>query len=123
MLHGPIQRRSLPRHSTLLWVVMAADLMTVIEIQAIGEWLDTTSRLTAMATLGGHHVVVEVIAAAGFLLLAALALLTDGFTRISRRLALATNVACVLSVVALVGLIAFVLAALLSRVLFGRLRP
>jgi hypothetical protein len=36
---------------------------------------------------------------------------------------MATNVACVISVIALAGLIAFVLVALLSRVIFGKLRP
>jgi hypothetical protein len=66
---------------------------------------------------------VLVIAAGGFAMLAVLAVLTDGFTKTTRNLTLATNIACVLSVVALAGLIAFILVALLSRLLFGRLRP
>jgi hypothetical protein len=112
-----------PRHTTRLWVLMATDLMTAIWMYSFGPWLDETSRLTATTTLGGHHQIVLVIAAAGFVTLAVLALLTDGFTKTSRNLTLATNVACVLSVVALAGLIAFVIAALLSRLLFGRFRP
>jgi hypothetical protein len=123
MLQGPVRVRSSRHAATRLWVLMATDLMTVIWMDAAGPWLDRTSPLTATATLGGHHLVVLVIAAVGFVMLATLALLTEGFTKSSPRLTLATNVACIVSVVALTGLIALVLAALLSRLVFGRLRP
>ncbi len=111
------------RPSTSLWFVMAGDLATVIWMNTFGSWLDQTSKVTATATLGGHHVVVLVLAAIGFAMLATLAILTNGFSDFTPRLSLARNVACVISVVALTGLLAFVLASLLSRVLFGRLRP
>ncbi|WP_143465949.1 hypothetical protein [Kribbella sp. ALI-6-A] len=123
----------MPRHNTAtyiasrsvfgMWALMAADLMAVVWMHTFGPWLDQSSRLTATATLGGHHLVVLGFAAAGFLMLAALALLTEGFTKTTPKLTLATNAACVVSVVAVAGLIAFVLVALLSRLLFGKLRP
>lgn len=106
-----------------MWVLMGADLATVFWMYAVGPWLDRTSRLTATATLGGHHLVVLVLAAIGFVTLATLALMTEGFMRFSPGLALAKNAACVISVVALAGLFAFILVALLSRLVFGRLRP
>jgi hypothetical protein len=109
--------------SARMWILMAADLATVLWMNAVGEWLDQTSRLTATATLGGHHVVVMGVAGAGFVMLALLALLTDGFTVFNRRLASATSLACVVSVVALAGVLTFVLVALLGRVVFGRLLP
>ncbi|WP_344176361.1 hypothetical protein [Kribbella lupini] len=102
---------------------MAADLMAVIWMYTFGPWLDQSSRLTATATLGGHHWIVLAFAATGFLMLAGLALLTEGFTKTTTKLTLATNAARVVSVVALAGLIAFVLVALLARVVFGKLRP
>lgn len=111
------------RPSVSLWFVMAADLATVVWMHTVGPWLDTSSKLTATATLGGHHIVVLVLAAIGFAMLATLAILTDGFVRSTPRLSLVKNVACVISVVALTGLLAFIIASLLSRVLFGRLRP
>jgi hypothetical protein len=106
-----------------MWTLMAADLMTVVWMYTFGSWLDHSSRFTATATLGGHHMVVLACAAAGFLILAALALLTEGFTRTTTKLTLATNVACIVSVLALAGLIALVLMALLGRLVFGKLRP
>ncbi|WP_405070767.1 hypothetical protein OG558_14700 [Kribbella sp. NBC_01510] len=115
--------RMASRPSMSLWFVMAADLATVIWMHTVGSWLDRTSKFTATATLGGHHIVVLVLAAIGFAILATLAILTDGFTRSTPRLSLARNVACIISVVALTGLLALILAGLLSRILFGRLRP
>jgi hypothetical protein len=123
----------MPRHNTAtrsashsavtLWTLMAADLMAVIWMYTFGPWLDHSSRLTSTATLGGHHWIVLGAAAAGFLTLASLAMLTEGFTKSTTTLTMATNAACVVSVIALAGLVAFVLVALLSRVVFGKLRP
>ena len=111
------------RPTMSLWFVMAADLATVVWMYTVGSWLDQTSKFTATATLGGHHIIVLVLAAIGFAMLATLAILTDGFAHSTARLSLARNVACVISVVALTGVLALVLVGLLSRVLFGRLRP
>ncbi len=116
--------RTRTTHSTTrLWLLMGADLVTVVWMHTFGTWLDQTSRLTSTATLGGHHVVVLVLAAIGFAMLTTLAILTDGFTTSDPRLKLATNIACVVSVIALAGLLAFILAMLLSRIVFGRFRP
>lgn len=115
--------RNASRSTIGLWALMAADLMAVVWMQTFGPWLDHSSRFTATATLGGHHLVVLTFAALGFLMLAALALVTEGFTKTTPRLTLATNIACLASVIALAGLVALVVAALLSRLLFGKLRP
>ncbi|WP_133799921.1 hypothetical protein [Kribbella caucasensis] len=115
--------RSASRSAASMWSLMAADLMTVVWMYTFGQWLDHSSRFTATATLGGHHLVVLACAAAGFLMLAGLALLTEGFTKTTTKLTLATNVACIVSVLALAGLVALVLVALLGRLLFGKLRP
>jgi hypothetical protein len=89
----------------------------------LGSWLDHTSKFTATATLGGHHLVVLIIAALAFLALATVAVLSDGFTALTPALTIAKNLACVISVIVLTGLVALVLGALLSRLLFGALRP
>ncbi|GAA0594319.1 hypothetical protein HPO96_06875 [Kribbella sandramycini] len=115
--------RSTTRPATSLWFLMAADLMAVVWMHIFGPWLDHSSRFTSTATLGGHHLIVMIAAAIGFAMLAALAILTEGFTKATTKLTIATNVACVISVIALAGLIALILAALLSRLIFGKLRP
>jgi hypothetical protein len=112
-----------PRQSFILWFLMAADLATVIWMYTLGGWLDHASKFTATATLGGHHYVVLTIAAIAFTTLATVAILTDGFTHTTRRLTIAKNAACVISLVALTGLAALLLATLLSRLLFGTFRP
>ena len=115
--------RNSSRSGTSMWVLMAADLMAVVWMHTFGPWLDQSSRVTSTATLGGHHLIVLVSAGIGFGMLAVLAILTEGFTKSEARLTVATNIACVISVIALAGLIAFVLMALLSRLVFGKLRP
>jgi hypothetical protein len=109
--------------SLMLWLLMSADLATVIWMYTLGSWLDQTSKFTATATLGGHHLVVLIIAALAFLALATVAVLSDGFTALTPALTIAKNLACVISVIALTGLVALVLGALLSRLLFGAFRP
>ncbi len=111
------------RSATRMWALLIADLVTVVWMHAVGPWLDRTSPLTATATLGGNHLVVLALAAIGFAVLATLALLTEGFTMSNPTLTLAKNAACIISAVALAGLLAFILAALLSRVVFGRFLP
>jgi len=111
------------RSTTIYWFLMVSDLATAIWMYTVGSWLDSTSKFTATGTLGGHHVLLLIVALIGFLMLATLAVLTDNFTHSTPKLALARNVACIISIVALTGLIALILMALLSRVLFGPLRP
>jgi len=95
---------------------------------AIGNWLDQTSRLTAVITLGGHHLLVLIMALVSFLMLAAAALLTDGFTSANKLGITLITVACMISVIALAGALSLILllaaGALLlgfvARLMFGR---
>ncbi|MFF0338498.1 hypothetical protein [Kribbella sp. NPDC004875] len=115
--------RARGRQSFILWFLMAADLATVIWMYSLGGWLDHASKLTATATLGGHHYLVRAVAAVAFTTLATVAILSDGFIHLTRRLSVLKTVACVVSVVALTGLVALLLATLLSRLVFGAFRP
>ena len=118
-----VRKRTDVRAAIVLWFLMAADLATVIWMYTLGEWLDHASKFTATATLGGHHYVVLATAAVAFTTLAAVAIVSDGFTKTTRPLAIARTAACVLSLTALTGLVALLLAALVARLLVGPLRP
>jgi hypothetical protein len=111
----------------LLWSLTLLDVMTVAWMLSAGDWLDRSSPLTAVVTLGGHHIVVLWLAVAAFATLATLMLLTKALTE-TRRLhlpfvmlgALASAVALggVLSIAILVvGVVALV--ALAGFALFG----
>jgi hypothetical protein len=50
-----------------------------------GDRLDRTSRVTAVVTLGGHHVLVLWLGVVAFAMLATLAVLTSGFMVAPRR--------------------------------------
>lgn len=115
--------RSRTKSSFILWFLMAADLATAIWMYTVGDWLDHTSKLTATATFGGHHYAVLIAAAAAFLTLATLAILTEGFTKTTRPLTVIQTAACILSLTVLTGLTALLLAALLTRLIAGPLRP
>ena len=67
-----------------LWVLALLDVMTVAWMLSAGEWLDRFSPVTAVITLGGHHLVVLGLALAGFVTLTALTLLTGAFTAARR---------------------------------------
>ena len=111
------------RPSFLYWFLMVSDLATAIWMYTVGSWLDSASKFTKTATLGGHHTILLLIALIGFLMLATLAGITDNFTRSTPKLALARNLACIISIIALTGLVALIVITLLSRLLFGPLRP
>jgi hypothetical protein len=106
-----------------LWALTAADIMVVVWMTVMGEWLDSASPVTSVITLGGHHRVVFGIALAGFLLLAALAPLTQGFASASPWQLVLLPLAGVTSVVALAGLLSVgglaVITILLIAHLFG----
>jgi hypothetical protein len=116
------------RTSRRLWVVAVLDMTAVAWMIAIGNWLDQTSRLTAVITLGGHHLLVLIMALVSFLMLAAAALLTDGFTSANKLGITLITVACMISVIALAGALSLILllaaGALLlgfvARLMFGR---
>ncbi len=122
MLRPPPERtpvRLSKRTARRLWTLAALDMVAVAWMIAVGNWLDQTSRLTAVVTLGGHHVLVLIMAIAGFLMLASGAVLTNGFRYASKlRLALITA-GCVISVAALAGALSVVLLLTLGALLLG----
>ncbi|MFK4084002.1 hypothetical protein ACI2LF_07835 [Kribbella sp. NPDC020789] len=118
-----VEARVSSRPSIMYWFLMVSDLATAIWMHTVGPWLDHTSKFTATGTLGGHHLLLLIIALTGFLMLAVVAVCTDNFTHTTPRLALLRNLACIISVIALAGMLALLLTALLSRLLFGHLRP
>ena len=54
------------RTARRLWIVAALDMVAVAWMIAVGTWLDQTSRLTKVITLGGHHALVLIMALVGF---------------------------------------------------------
>jgi hypothetical protein len=81
-----------------------------------GDSLDEQSRVTAVITLGGHHLVVLGLAVLAFAILAVLAPTTAGFAVASRPQLAALAVAGVVSTVALAGILS-VAALVVSVVL------
>jgi len=107
----------------VLWAMAGLDVMAVIWMLRMGDWLDNAIPVLSIVTLGGHHWVVFGLALVGFLLLAALAPATHGFVRASRLQRIVLPVAGLLSVVALAGLLSIVAVVvgvvLLVAVLMG----
>ena len=67
------------RNARRLWMLSALDMVAVAWMIAVGTWLDQTSKLTRVITLGGHHALVLILALVGFLILASSAVVTNGF--------------------------------------------
>jgi hypothetical protein len=115
---------SLPdRARRLPWALAAFDVMAAAWMIAAGDWLDQTSRVTSVVTLGGHHLVVLWLAVLGFAILAVLAPLTGGFAELNRIQVVALSVAGVVSVVAVAGVAsvaALVVGSVLLVALLGR---
>jgi ABC-type transport system involved in cytochrome c biogenesis permease subunit len=80
------------------------DGVTLAWMLAAGAWLDSCSPCR-VATLGGHRVVVIVLASVALVTLVVLALLTEGFTRATPEEAGALAVARVVSLIASAGLV------------------
>ena len=99
----------------LLWTVMVLDVATVVWMLVYGSWLDSASTLTSVVTLGGNHVLVVGLALVGFLLLAGLAPVTEGFGSANRREEVLLGAAGVISAVAMAGVL--VLGVLLGLIL------
>ena len=107
----------------LPWMLAALDVMAAAWMIAAGDWLDQTSRVTSVVTLGGHHLVVLWLAVLGFAILAVLAPLTGGFAELNRIQVVALSVAGVVSVVAVAGVAsvaALVVGSVLLVALLGR---
>ena len=102
-----------------LWILAALDMVAVAWMIAVGSWLDHTSRISAVITLGGRHVLVLIMALVGFVMLASGAVLTNGFRSASKfRLTLITA-GCAISVAALAGALSVLLLLILGALLLG----
>jgi hypothetical protein len=114
-----VQRRPVsPTRRCLLWTITVLDVAAVVWMGVYGAWLDTVSALTSVITLGGNHWLVLGLALAGFLVLAGLAPVTEGFGSASRREEVLLGVAGVVSAVAMAGVLALgVLVGLVLLVL------
>jgi hypothetical protein len=118
---GPQRRlaRLSKRTARRLWLVSALDMVAAAWMIAVGTWLDQTSRLTRVITLGGHHTLVLIMALVGFLTLASGAFVTNGF-RTATKLGLTLITAgCIISVATLAGALSLVLLLILAALLLG----
>jgi hypothetical protein len=117
-------RVSLPdRARRLPWLLAGLDVMAAAWMISAGDWLDHQSRISAVITLGGHHLVVLSLAVFGFCILAVLAPLTGGFAALNRLQLVALSIAGVVSVVAVAGVasvVALVVGAVVLVALLGR---
>jgi hypothetical protein len=111
----PLSERTARR----LWIVAMLDMVLVAWMIAAGNWFDQTSKLTAVITLSGHHMLVMILALTGFGMLAALALLTGGFTSANRLEVALIIIACVISIVALAAPLSAILLLAFVAVLLG----
>ena len=108
------------RTARRLWVVAVLDMMAVAWMIAAGDWLDQrTSGFAEVFTLGGHPRLVLILAAVGFVMLAGLAVLTDGFTSAGRLEIALLTIACTISVVALAGALSAILLLVVAALLLG----
>ena len=107
-----------------LWLIATLDVMACAWMVAAGDWLDHSSPLGSVITLGGHHLLVFWPAFAGFSLLAVLAPATHGFTDTNQIHLTLIAVAGMLSVVALAGVLSVTLllvGSLMLVALVGRM--
>jgi hypothetical protein len=102
-----------------LWIAAALDMVAIAWMIAVGSWLDHNSKITAVITLGGHHVLVMIIALAGFLMLASGAVLTNGFRYANRLQLTLITAGCVISIAALAGAISALLLLIVAALLLG----
>ena len=103
-----------------LWIVAVLDMMAVAWMIAAGDWLDQkTAGFAQVITLGSRHWLVLILAAVGFVMLAGLAVLTDGFTSASRLEIGLITIACAISVVALAGALSAILLLVVAALLLG----
>jgi hypothetical protein len=116
---GPQPPHLSQRTSRRLWIVATLDMVAVTWMLAVGHWFDKTSWLTAVITLGGHHRFVLIMALVGFTMLAGLAVLTRAFSSANRLELTLILIACVISIVALAGVLSVVLLLASSALLLG----
>jgi hypothetical protein len=122
MLRRPPERRPVrlsKRTGRRLWIAAALDMVAIAWMIAVGSWLDHTSKITAVITLGGHHVLVMIIALAGFLMLASGAVMTNGFRYANRLQLTLITAGCVISIAALAGALSALLLLIVAALLLG----
>jgi hypothetical protein len=94
-----------PRARRLLWLLAALNVMAASWMLTAGDWLDHRSRVSAVVTLGGHHLVVLWLALLAFAIIAVVATLSGGFAAINRGQLVALSIAGVASVGSLAGIV------------------
>jgi hypothetical protein len=102
-----------------LWMLLVLDIVAVPWMLTFGSWFDETSKLTSVATFGGHHGLVLALAILGFVMLTGLALSTDWFNETHGLDRALTVVASVISILAVAGVLSVVLLLVLGALLFG----
>jgi hypothetical protein len=107
------------RTARWLWIIAMLDMVAVAWMIAAGDWFDQTCRFTSVITLGGHHGLVLSLALVGFVMLAGLALPTNGFTSRTGLELTITIIACVISIIALAGALSAILLLALAALLLG----
>lgn len=110
------------RDQVVLWALVVLDVMAVAWMLSAGDWLDYAWPVTAVVTLGGHHLVVLWLAIAGFASLGGMALLTGGFVVANRVQVPFVVLSALVSIVALAGVLSallFVVIAVLLLTLLG----
>ena len=121
LLHtsGGDAREISKRTARRLWMVTALNMVAVAWMIAVGTWLDQTSRLTKVVTLGGNHALVLIMALVGFALLASGAFVTN-WLRSANKLGLTLITAgCIVSVATLAGALSILLLFMLGALLLG----
>ncbi len=115
----PRRRIALSRRANrTLWVVAVLDMMVCVWMVSFGAELDDASALSVV-TLGGRSTLVLGLALGAFVLLAGLAVVTDGFSSAARWHLGAAVLACVVSVVALAGALSAVLLLVTGAIVLG----
>jgi hypothetical protein len=115
----PQSRKRLQR-GRRTWVLMLLDAMAVAWMVSAGTWFDERG-LLGVITLGGHPNLVTLLAVASFLVLAGLAVSTEGFTWASPAELALLALAGVLTTVALAGLLSLGLLVLIGGTFIGLL--
>jgi hypothetical protein len=117
--HQRMPVRLSKRTARRLWLVTALDMVAVAWMIAVGTWLDQTSRLTKVITLGGNHLLVLIMALVGFLVFASGAVVTNGFRSASKLGLTLITAGCIISVAALAGALSVLLLFMLGALLLG----
>jgi hypothetical protein len=115
----PVRTSVMPQVASRLWLLLAANIAAFLWTATLGSWFDHTSRLTSIVTLGGHHVLVMIFSCSAAVVLAALALVSNGFRDRQPGAAALVALSYLLSMVALIGFVSLVLVIVLSGLFVG----